>query len=65
MGNDIGLGLAKGVFFLESAIRFSNLQEKILQKTILNLKFKFQGQDSFLEYIFLEIWRFKKTNRTL
>ena len=43
----------KGGFFSESAIRFSDLQiskKKIFQKTILNLKFKFQAQDSFLEY---------------
>ena len=60
-------GKGKGVFFSESAIRFSDLQiskKKIFQKTILSLKFKFQAQDSFLEYFFfwdLEIW---KTNRT-
>ena len=34
----------------------------IFQETILNLKFKFQAQDSFLEYFFLEIW---KTNHSL
>ena len=32
-----------------------NLKKKIFQKAILNLKFKFQAQDSFLEYFF---WRF-------
>ena len=32
----------------------------MFQKTILSLKFKFQVQDSFLEYFFLEIWRFEK-----
>ena len=56
----------KLVFFSESAIRFLNLQTskiKIFQKTIpscnLNLlftiiggKFKFQVQDSFLEYFY-------------
>ena len=31
----------KGGFFSESAIRFSNLQNKIFQKTILSLKFEF------------------------
>ena len=31
----------KGGFFSESAMYFSNLQKKIFQKTILNLKFKF------------------------
>ena len=35
-----------------------NLHKEIFQKTILNLKFKFQAQDSFLEYFFL--WRFEK-----
>ena len=30
----------KGGFFSESAIRFSNLQKKILQITILSLKFE-------------------------
>ena len=50
-------------------------KKKIFQKTILSLKFKFptnntllllvekfkfQVQDSFLEYIFSEIWRFEK-----
>ena len=39
---------------------FQISKKKIFQKTILNLKFEFQVQDSFLEYIFLEIWRFEK-----
>ena len=35
--------------------------QKTIQETILSLKFKFQAQDSFLEYFFLfEIWRSKK-----
>ena len=52
----------KVAFFRKSDVffNFPNLQKKIFQKTILNLKFKFQPQDSFLEYIFLEIWRFEK-----
>ena len=37
-----------------------NLQKYIFQKTILNSKFKFQAQGSFLEYIFFEIWRSEK-----
>ena len=40
---------AKGGFFSESAIRFSNLQiskKKIFQKTILSLKFKFPANNS-------------------
>ena len=52
-------------------IHFSNLQKKIFQVTILSLKFeffvycygekfKFQVQDSDLEYFFLEIRRFEK-----
>ena len=58
-------GMVKGGFFSESVMCFSNLQKNIFQKTILNLKFKFQAQDSFLEYFFFfETWRFKKTNRT-
>ena len=55
--------VTKGGFFSESAICFfksPNLQKKIFQKTTLSLKFKFLVQDSFLEYIFLEIWRFEK-----
>ena len=32
---------AKGSFYSESAIRFSNLQKKIFQITILSLKFEF------------------------
>ena len=28
--------------------------------TVIGRKFKFQVQDSFLEYFFLEIWRFEK-----
>ena len=36
--------VTKGCFYSESVIHFSNLQ-----KTILNLKFKFQAQDSFEE----------------
>ena len=38
--------LTKGGFYSESAIRFSNLQKKILQKTILSLKFKFPANNS-------------------
>ena len=52
---DLEKTIAKGGFFLESAMCFSNLQRNIFQKTILNLKFKFRTQDSFLEYFF---WRF-------
>ena len=33
---------------------FSNLQRKIFQKTTLKLKFKFQAQDSLLEYFYFE-----------
>ena len=40
---------AKGDFYSESAMCFSNLQKNIFQKIILNLKFKFQAQNSFLE----------------
>ena len=52
---------AKGGFFSEGEIRFSNLQNRLLQITILNLKFeipahitvnnlfKFQAQDGDLE----------------
>ena len=43
----------KGGFFQK--VQSPNLQKNIFQKTILNLKFKFQAQDSFLEYFF---WRF-------
>ena len=43
----------------DSVLRDS-LKVKIFQKTILSLKFKFQIQDSFLEYFFLEIRRFEK-----
>ena len=42
--------ITKGGFFSESAMCFSNLQKNIFPKTILNLKFKFQAQDCFLEY---------------
>ena len=66
---------AKGGFFSESAMCFSNLQKTIFQKTILNLKFKFPANNSkvllarnlnfklrivFSNVFFLEIWRFKK-----
>ena len=37
---------SKGGFFSESVIRFSNLQKKIFQKTILGLKFKFPTNNS-------------------
>ena len=49
-------------FFQKVRFVFLNLQisKKKFQKTILSSKFKFQVQDSFLEYIFLEIWRFEK-----
>ena len=61
--NIIFASAVKGGFLSESEIRFSNLQNKLLQITILNfiLKFppiivnnifKFQAQDSDLEYFF-------------
>ena len=55
-------------FFSESKIRFSNLQNKLLQITTLNLKFlpitinnlfQFQAQDSDLDYSF---WQCEKHN---
>ena len=52
------MGAVKGGFFSESAKCFSNLQiskKEIFQITILNWKFEFQAQGSFLEYFF---WRF-------
>ena len=30
------------------------------QQNVIGEKFKFQAQDSFLEYLFLEIWRFEQ-----
>ena len=36
----------KDSFFSESVIRFSNLQKRIFQKTILNLRFKFPANNS-------------------
>ena len=36
----------KGAFFSESEIRFSNLQNKLLQITILNLKFEIPAHNS-------------------
>ena len=67
-------GVAKGGFFSESAIRFSNLQiskKKKFQKAILSLKFKFPANNSkqqiqisssgkYFGIFFLEIWRFEK-----
>ena len=54
----------KGGFFSESAMSFfksPNLKKKIFQKAILNLKFKFQAQDSFCGiFFFFEIWRSEK-----
>ena len=64
LGQGKGSLYAKGGFFSESAIRFSNLQRKIFQKTILNLKFKFQAPDSFMEYFFGGDWEILKTNLT-
>ena len=70
--------VAKGVFFSESAMKFFQISKsQIFQKPILGGKFKFQAQDSFLEYFFwdLEIWKsnltfwkkatFKKTLKLL
>ena len=57
------VGMLKVAFFQKVWFVFLNPQiskKKIFQKTILSLKFKFQVQDSFLKYIFLEIWRFEK-----
>ena len=60
-----GSWLTKGSFYSESAIRFSNLQNKIFRIAILSLKFefviggkcKFQVQDSFLEYFYFGDWK--------
>ena len=67
--------LLKVAFFQRLRFVFPNLKKKyIFQKTILSLKFKFsankttviggkfkfQAQDSFLEYFFSEIWRSEK-----
>ena len=40
------IGRAKGGFFSESEIRFSYLQNKLLQITILNLKFEILAHNS-------------------
>ena len=40
--------ISKGSFYSESAIRFSNLQNKIFQKTILDLKFKIPAHNSIM-----------------
>ena len=48
--------MAKGAFFLESVIRFSNLQKKF-QKTILNLQFKIPADNSIM--LWAEILNFK------
>ena len=40
------IGSAKGDFFSESAILFSNLQKKIFEKTILNLKLELPAYNS-------------------
>ena len=68
----------KGGFFrkCDSFFRSPNLEKKIFQKAILNLKFKIPAHNiilfwagilnfkfkicSFLEYFFFEIWRSKK-----
>ena len=58
----------KGGFLSESSIHFSDLQisKKIFQKkTILSLKFKFQAQDSFLEYFFLSFGDLKNESNFL
>ena len=51
--------LPKGGFFSESDICFSNLQNKLLQITILNLKFEIPAHNSkqLIQKIF---WRFEK-----
>ena len=41
-------------------LKVAFFQKVRFQKTILNLRFKFQAQDSFLEYLFFEIWRSEK-----
>ena len=48
---------SKGGFFSESEMCFSNIQKKIFQKAILNLKSKFPAKNTLL---LLEIWRFEK-----
>ena len=55
--------IAKGGFFSESKIPFSNLpisKKKYSKKTILNLKFKFQAQDSFFGDLKNELHFLKK-----
>ena len=44
------LAFCKGGFFQKVRFVFLNLQKNVFQKTILSSKFKFQVQDSFLEY---------------
>jgi hypothetical protein len=70
---------AKGGFFSESAMRFSNLQisKKIYSKslscawnlnklfTVMGGQFKFQVQDSDLEFFFLRFGDLKKTSHFL
>ena len=65
--------ILKMTFFSESTMCFSYLQiskknipnhypEPLYSSpmTVVNKKFKFQAQESNMEYIFLEIWRFEK-----
>ena len=65
----------KGVFFSESAMCFSNLKKKYSKSLswtwnlnfppiTVNNKFKFQAQDSNLEYFYFGDLEIRKTNRT-
>ena len=42
----------KGGFFSESSMKFFQISKSKKKNTILSLKFKFQAQDSLLEYFF-------------
>ena len=45
----------KGGFFQRVQLVFQISKKKNIPKTILSLKFKFEVQDSYLEYLFLEV----------
>ena len=56
--------MLKVAFIQKVQFVFQISKNKIFQKTILNMKFKFQAQDSFLEYSFLRFGDLKKFHCT-
>ena len=55
-----GTGASNGTAFLMDTTVPDSASSETVHFTVIGGKFKFQAQDSFLEYSFFEIWRSEK-----